>query len=78
MTKAEIALEPELYEQAQEEADRRGMSLTELVQKILREALQEAVEELEKPWMRYAGIFDSGDPNASQTVNEVVYDREKP
>lgn len=74
----QIALEPELYEQAREEADRRGISLTELVQKVLRDALREAVEELEKPWMRYAGIFDSGDPNASQTVNEVVYDREKP
>lgn len=78
MAKPEIALEPELYEQARREAERQGISLSELVQKILRDALKEAVEDLQKPWMRYAGIFDSGDPDASQTVDEVVYNREKP
>jgi hypothetical protein len=25
------------------------------------------------PWMRYAGFIESGDPNASQTIDEIVY-----
>lgn len=29
-----------------------------------------------RPWMRYAGAFDSGDPDSSSTIDEVVYGRE--
>jgi hypothetical protein len=28
--------------------------------------------------MQFAGIIDTGDPNSSLTVDEVVYGREKP
>jgi hypothetical protein len=39
----------------------------------------EVVEELTtEPWMRYAGVLDSGDPDASSTIDEVVYGRERP
>ena len=27
----------------------------------------------EAPWMRYAGMVASGDPNASLTIDDVVY-----
>ncbi len=26
------------------------------------------------PWMRYAGLVESGDPNASRSIDEIVYD----
>ena len=29
-----------------------------------------------RPWMRYAGIVESGDPRSGQSIDEVVYDRE--
>ena len=27
-----------------------------------------------KPWMKYAGMVKSGDPMASQTIDELLYD----
>jgi hypothetical protein len=27
----------------------------------------------ERPWMRYAGFVESGDPNSSQSIDETVY-----
>jgi hypothetical protein len=27
----------------------------------------------ERPWMRYAGFVESGDPNSSQSIDEIVY-----
>jgi AbrB family looped-hinge helix DNA binding protein len=30
------------------------------------------------PWMRFAGAIESGDPDASQSIDEVVYKRERP
>ena len=26
-----------------------------------------------RPWMRYAGFVESGDPNSSQSIDEMVY-----
>ena len=30
----------------------------------------------QRPWMRYAGLVESGDPNSSQSVDEIVYGSE--
>ena len=30
-----------------------------------------------KPWMRYAGMVDSGDSRSSQRIDEIVYGRKK-
>jgi hypothetical protein len=30
----------------------------------------------ERPWMLYAGFVESGDPDSSQSIDEVVYDSE--
>jgi hypothetical protein len=27
----------------------------------------------ERPWMCYAGLVESGDPNSSQSIDEIVY-----
>jgi hypothetical protein len=71
-----LSLERDLYEQAKEEAGRRGTSIGELIRSSLAEALEPRREA--KPWMRYAGMLDSGDPDASSTIDEVVYGRERP
>ena len=76
MVRTQISLDPGTYEQAKNEARRRGISFAELVRKSLAETLKPRPED--KPWMRYAGVFDSGDPASSSTIDEVVYGREQP
>jgi hypothetical protein len=33
-----------------------------------------SVENYPSPWMRYAGLVKSGDPNSSQSIDEIIYD----
>lgn len=70
MVRTQISLSESEYEAAKQESQRLGISLAELLRRSLREFLP--VDD-SKPWMRYAGFVESGDPNSSQTVDEVVY-----
>jgi hypothetical protein len=72
MIRTQISLTDEEYTAAKEEARRRGISLAELLRCSLRSVLP--VDE-SKPWMRLAGIVESGDPSSSQKIDEVVYGR---
>ena len=76
MVRTQISLDAGTYEQAKDEARRRGISFAELVRKSLADTLKP--RRGDKPWMRYAGVFDSGDPESSSTIDEVVYGREQP
>lgn len=71
MVRTQISLDPGTYQQAKDEARRRGISFAELVRKSLTETLRPRPED--KPWMRHAGALESGDPHASSTVDEIVY-----
>ena len=57
---------------ARREAARLGISLAELLRRSLRTALP--VNDT-KPWMRYAGMVQSGDPASSRHIDDLVYDR---
>lgn len=70
MVRTQISLSEEEYEAAKEEARRLGISLAELLRRSLRTTLR--LDE-SKPWMRYAGMVASGDPESSRTIDEVVY-----
>jgi len=70
MIRTQISLSEEEYAAAKAEAQRLGISLAELVRRSLRNLLP--VEE-EKPWMRYAGLVETGDPESSRRVDEIVY-----
>jgi hypothetical protein len=70
MIRTQISLTEEEYRAAKREAKRLGISLAELLRRSLRTMLP--VDE-SRPWMRYAGMVESGDPNASQRIDEVVY-----
>ena len=72
MIRTQISLPQEDYEAAKEEAKRRGISFAELTRRALRAILP--VDE-ERPWMRMAGMVESGDPDASRRIDEVVYGR---
>ena len=70
MIRTQISLSPEEYAAAKREAARLGISLAELLRRSLRTMLP---VDRSKPWMRYAGMVESGDPRSSQHIDEVVY-----
>lgn len=72
MIRTQVSLSEEEYAAAKAEAKRLGISLAELLRRSLRSLLP--VDET-KPWMRYAGMVESGDPQSSQKIDEIVYGR---
>ena len=72
MIRTQISLSEEEYDAAKREAARLGISLAELLRRSLRSVIP--VDE-SKPWMRYAGIVETGDPESSRHIDDVVYGR---
>lgn len=70
MIRTQISLTKQEYEAAKREARRLGVSLAELLRRSLRSILP---SDSSKPWMRYAGLVESGDSLSSQHIDEVVY-----
>lgn len=72
MIRTQISLTEAEYAAAKQEAARLGISLAELLRRSLRTLLP--VDD-SRPWMRYAGMVESGDASSSQNIDEVVYGR---
>jgi hypothetical protein len=72
MIRTQISLSEDEYAAAKLEATRLGISFAELLRRSLRAILP--VDE-SKPWMRYAGMVESGDPDSSRHIDDVVYGR---
>lgn len=70
MIRTQISLSEDEYESAKREAERLGISLAELLRRSLRTLLP---VDAEKPWMSYAGMIESGDPQSSLSIDEIVY-----
>jgi len=72
MIRMRLELTNKEYYTAKREAARLGISLVELLRRSLRTALplNDA-----KPWMRYAGMVQSGDPASSRHIDDLVYGR---
>ena len=70
MIRTQISLAEREYRAAKREAARLGISLAELLRRSLRAILP---TDPSKPWMRYAGMVETGDPGASQKSDDVVY-----
>jgi len=70
MVRTQISLSRQEYVAAKREAARLGISLAELLRRSLRTVLP---ADESRPWMRYAGMIESGDPMASQRIDDVVY-----
>ena len=70
MIRVQIRFGEQDHKSAKRHAKRLGISLSEFVRRVVLQAL--SVND-EKPWMHYTGFVESGDPCASQTIDDVVY-----
>jgi hypothetical protein len=70
MIRTQISLTETEYQAARREAERLGISLAELLRRSLRTLIP---ADESKPWMRYAGMVESGDPQSSQHIDDIVY-----
>jgi hypothetical protein len=68
--RTQVSLSEEEYAAAKREARRQGISLAELLRRSLRQLL--VIDEA-SPWMRYAGMVESGDEASSQRIDDVIY-----
>jgi hypothetical protein len=69
MVRTQISLEEHEYSLAKKEAKALGISVAELIRRALRQVLPASGD---APWMRYAGLVESGNPRSSQSIDEVV------
>ena len=76
MVRTQISFDESLYREAKKAAKQRGVSLAELCRLGLRTVLSAASKE--HRWDSYLGVFESTDPRTSESIDEVVYGREKP
>jgi hypothetical protein len=72
MIRVRIKMTKREHSIAKREAARLGISLVELLRRSLRTALP--VNDT-KPWMRYAGMVQSGDSASSRHIDDLVYGR---
>lgn len=70
MIRTQISLNEEEYDLAKKEAKKLGVSLAEFLRRSLRNILP---IEKEKPWMRYCGFVESGNPQTSQEIDNLIY-----
>jgi hypothetical protein len=70
MIRTQISLDAREYEIVKREARNLGISVAEFVRRAIRRGLPVRSQ---APWMRYAGLVESGNTRSSETVDEVVY-----
>jgi len=70
MLRTQISLSREDYDAAKAEAARLGISLAEFMRRALSAALP---TDESRPWMRYAGMVESGDAGSSRHIDDLVY-----
>jgi hypothetical protein len=68
--RTQISLDKDEYGLAKAQAAALGISVAEFIRRAVREALP---LEGQGPWMKYAGFVTTGDPNSSQSIDELVY-----
>lgn len=70
MIRTQISLEQDEYVLAKKTAKSLGISIAEFVRRSIRSQLP---VHRKSPWMKFAGMVDSGDPDSSQNIDDVVY-----
>lgn len=77
MIRTQISLDEDAYREAKREAKQQGISLAELLRRLVAAGIRHRRTQ-QRPWMRHAGVLSSGDPDASQSVDAVVYGKPRP
>jgi len=72
MLRTQVSLDERDYALAKKEAAALGISVAEYVRRAIRNALPPGGQ---PPWMRYAGLVESGNPQSSQSIDEIIYGR---
>jgi hypothetical protein len=70
MIRTQVSLDAREYALAKKEAEALGVSVAEFVRRAVRDKLPPSGS---PPWMRYAGLVESGDPNSSQSIDDLIY-----
>ena len=70
MIRTQTSLDKHEYKLMKKEARALGISVAEFVRRAVRQMVP---PEGGAPWMRYAGLVESGNPRSSQSIDEVVY-----
>jgi len=70
MVRTQVSLEQEQYRLVKQEAAEQGVSVAEFVRRAVADALRPRQTPM---WMRYAGLVESGDPQSSRHIDDVVY-----
>jgi len=70
MIRTQISLDEREYVLAKKQARSLGISIAEFVRRALRQVLPSPGE---APWMRYAGLVESGHSRSSQSIDDLVY-----
>ena len=70
MIRTQISLEQNDYDLVKREAKATGVSVAEYVRLAIQQALPAPST---APWMRYAGLVESGNAQSSQTIDDIVY-----
>ena len=70
MLRTQISLDEKEYALAKKEAKTLGISLAELVRRAVRQTLPARGA---APWMRYIGFVETGDPDSSRKIDQLVY-----
>jgi hypothetical protein len=72
--RTQFSLDKQAHHAAKIEARRQGISLAEFLRRAVAVALGRRASGPAR-WMRHAGTLTSGDPDASVSVNQIVYRR---
>lgn len=70
MIRTQISLDEQDYALAKKEAEALGISVAEFVRRAIRRMLPPSGK---AAWMRYAGLVESGNPQSSHSVDDIVY-----
>lgn len=70
MIRTQISLDDREYKLARNEARALGISVAEFVRRAVRDKLPPSHG---APWMRFAGMVESGDPRSSQSIDDLIY-----
>lgn len=72
MIRTQVSLDSREYQLAKKQARALGISVAEFVRRAVRESLPANGQ---KPWMKFAGLVETGDPHSSRSIDEFLYGR---